>query len=60
MPTPETGLLATGSNIIAGGTKLLTSGAQVLTGKPNPTGGAQVAGGPRWPVLIVYRAADDE
>ncbi len=62
VPTTETGLLATGSNIIAGGTKLLTSGAQVLTGKPTSTGGAQAApsGGPRWPVLIVYRAADDE
>ena len=47
--TPESGLLATGSNIIAGGTKLLTTGAHVLTGKPNPTGGAQVRRQPAAP-----------
>ena len=58
---PESGLLATGSNIIAGGTKLLTTGAQVLTGKPT-AGGATLAmsGGPRWPVLVVYRAPHGE
>jgi sulfate transport system ATP-binding protein len=59
-PTPETGLLATGSNIIAGGTKLLTTGANVLTGKQSAADVPAPAGGPRWPVLVVYRAASGE
>lgn len=60
LPPTESGLLATGSNIIAGGTKLLTTGAQVLTGG-RPHGAAPAyAGGPRWPVLIVFRAPDGE
>ncbi len=60
VPT-ESGLLATGSNIIAGGTKLLTTGAQVLTGgKPQGATAVPYAGGPRWPVLVVYRAPDGE
>lgn len=57
-PPQESGLLATGSTLLAGGTKLLTSGANVLTGRPSPpAGGVQLSGGPRWPVLIVYRGA---
>jgi sulfate transport system ATP-binding protein len=59
-PAPETGLLATGSNIIAGGTKLLTTGANVLTGKQSAADIPASAGGPRWPVLVVYRAANGE
>jgi sulfate transport system ATP-binding protein len=57
-PIPqEAGLLATGSNLLAGGTKLLTTGASVLTGRPHgsASGINVLAGGPRWPVLIVYR-----
>lgn len=60
VPAPETGLLATGSNLLAEGTKLLTTGAQVFTGKPSSQGGTAGAGGPRWPVLVVYRARDGE
>jgi len=58
VPPPESGLLATGSSLLAEGTKLLTTGANVLTGRP-VSGTAPVAsGGPRWPVLIVYRPPD--
>jgi sulfate transport system ATP-binding protein len=60
-PLPqEVGLLATGSNLIAGGTKLLTTGANVLTGRQlSPIGvPSALSGGPRWPMLIVYRATN--
>ncbi len=55
-PASESGLLATGSNILAGGTKLLTTGAQVLTGGKPQGPAVPYAGGPRWPVLVVFRA----
>jgi sulfate/thiosulfate transport system ATP-binding protein len=61
LPPQEAGLLATGSNLLAGGTKLLTTGANVLTGRGH--GGEEEsrgpAGGPSWPVLIVYREPND-
>jgi sulfate transport system ATP-binding protein len=59
-PPAESGLLATGSNIIAGGTKLLTTSAQVLTGGKPQLASVPYAGGPRWPLLVVYRAANGE
>ena len=59
-PPSESGLLATGSNIIAGGTKLLTTGAQVLTGGRPQGAIAAYAGGPHWPVLVVFRAPDGD
>jgi sulfate/thiosulfate transport system ATP-binding protein len=47
--------------LLASGSKLLTTGAHVLTGKSveNENDSGSPAGGPRWPVLIVYRNSDE-
>jgi sulfate transport system ATP-binding protein len=59
LPPQESGLLATGSNLLAEGTKLLTTGANVLTGRGSGTdAGHAIAGGPRWPLLVVYRKSN--